>query len=103
MRHLLLPLLLMLPLGLVHAETVEVRIQKMKFVPEEIHVKAGDTVIWKSHERRGYHSVWFKEEGLAESEPLFPEEEWQRTFDKPGSYSYRCGPHPEMTGRVIVE
>ncbi|MBW7900826.1 MAG: cupredoxin domain-containing protein [Rhodocyclaceae bacterium] len=103
MRRLLIPLLLMLPLGLANAGTAEVRIEKMKFVPEEVRVKAGDTVVWKSYERRGYHTVWFKDEGLAESEPMFPEESWQRNFDKAGTYTYICGPHPEMIGRVIVE
>lgn len=85
------------------ADTVEVRIEKMKFVPQEIRIKAGDTVRWKSYERRGYHTVWFKDEGVAESEPLFPEESWAREFGKSGEYPYLCGAHPEMTGRIVVE
>lgn len=85
------------------AGTVEVRIEKMKFVPQETSVKAGDTVVWKSYEKRGYHTVWFKSEGLAESDPMFPEESWQRKFDRKGEYRYICGPHEEMTGVVIVE
>lgn len=107
MRHLppllLSSFLLALPLAPANAATVEVRIEKMKFVPEEIRIKAGDTVVWKSYERRGYHTVWFKNEGLAESEPMFPDEHWQRNFDKAGTYPYICGPHPDMVGRVIVE
>ncbi|MES2879324.1 MAG: plastocyanin/azurin family copper-binding protein [Pseudomonadota bacterium] len=85
------------------AGTAEVRIEKMKFVPHEIRIKVGDTVVWKSYEQRGYHTVWFKSEGLAASEPMFPEESWQRTFDQKGEYRYRCGPHEEMTGVVVVE
>ncbi len=103
MRRLLMAFPLVLSVALAHAGTIEVRIEKMKFVPEEVRVKAGDTVVWKSYERRGYHTVWFKDEGLAESEPMFPDESWQRTFDKAGNYPYICGPHPEMVGRVIVE
>jgi plastocyanin len=103
MRRLLSALLLMLPLALAHAGTVEVRIEKMKFIPEEIKVKKGDTVLWKSYEKRGYHTVWFKDEGLTESEPMFMDESWKRKFDKTGTFSYICGPHPEMVGRVIVE
>lgn len=94
---------LMLFLSVAHAATVEVRIEKMKFVPEEVRVKKGDTVLWKSYEKRGYHTVWFKDEEVAESEPMFPEESWKRKFDKPGEHPYICGPHPEMVGRVIVE
>ena len=103
MRRLVSAVLLMLPLALAHAGTVEVRIEKMKFVPEEIKIKKGDTVLWKSYEKRGYHTVWFKDEGIAESEPMFPDESWKHKFDKPGAFSYICGPHPEMVGRVIVE
>ncbi|HBE92173.1 MAG TPA: plastocyanin, partial [Gammaproteobacteria bacterium] len=27
---------------------------------------------------------------------------YERDFDKIGSFPYRCGPHPEMTGVVHV-
>ncbi len=94
---------LMLLVGVANAATVEVRIEKMKFVPEEIRIKKGDTVLWKSYEKRGYHTVWFKDDGVAESEPMFPDESWKRKFDKTGEHPYICGPHPEMVGRVIVE
>jgi len=103
MRRLLISLLFFLPLGLAHAATVEVRIEKMKFVPEEVRIEKGDTVLWKSYEKRGYHTVWFKDEGVAESEPMFPEESWKRKFTKSGEHPYICGPHPDMVGRVIVE
>jgi plastocyanin len=103
MRRLLSILVLLLPFSLACAATVEVRIEKMKFVPEEVRIKKGDTVLWKSYEKRGYHTVWFKEEGVEESEPMFPEESWKRKFDKKGEHPYICGPHHEMVGRVIVE
>ncbi|MBI5007747.1 MAG: cupredoxin domain-containing protein [Nitrosomonadales bacterium] len=92
-----------LPLEPACADTVEVRIEKMRFVPEVVRVKAGDTVVWKSYEKRGYHTVWFQNEGVAESELMFPGESWQRKFDTKGEYPYICGPHPHMVGRVIVE
>ena len=85
------------------AETVEVRIEKMLFTPDVIRVKPGDTVLWKNTEVRGYHTVWFQPEKIEESPPLFPDDSWQRTFTTPGEYPYNCGPHPWMTGRVIVE
>ena len=99
----LLPVLLFVFSSLSNAATVEVRIEKMKFVPEEVRIKKGDTIIWKSYEKRGYHTVFFKDEGLAESEPMFPDESWKRKFDKKGEHRYECGPHPEMKGVVIVE
>jgi len=85
------------------ADTVEVRVEKMKFVPQELKIKVGDTVVWKSYEKRGYHTVWFKAEGIPESDSLFPDESWQRAFSQKGEFPYECGPHPDMTGTVIVE
>jgi len=83
-------------------ETVEVSIIKMAFEPPHVQIKPDTTVKWINNEKRNNHSVYFEKEGLAESDRLFPEESWQRTFDKPGLYPYRCGPHPEMTGVVEV-
>ncbi|UCV20248.1 plastocyanin/azurin family copper-binding protein [Ferribacterium limneticum] len=85
------------------AETVvEVRIEGYQFRPAEVSIKAGDSVRWTNHEKRTSHSVVFPAEGGLESERMFPDESWQRRFDKPGRYAYHCGPHPEMTGVVLV-
>jgi len=82
--------------------TVDIRIEGYQFVPAEVAIKAGDTVRWTNHEKRTSHSVLFPFEGGLESERLFPEESWQRRFEKPGRYDYHCGPHPEMKGVVVV-
>ena len=84
------------------AQTVEVSIQDYKYVPAELKVKAGTTVKWPNNEKRVSHSVLFTGPGGFESERFFPGESWQRTFDKPGLYSYTCGPHPEMKGKIEV-
>lgn len=83
-------------------EVVEVGIVQMKFEPQQLRVKPGTTVKWVNREKRTSHSVLFEQEGLPESDRFFPGESWQRTFDQPGTYTYRCGPHPEMTGVVEV-
>jgi plastocyanin len=54
-------------------------------------------------EKRQYHSVWFEAEGFEEADYIFPEESWERTFDKPGTYPYHCEPHEGMSGTIIVE
>ncbi len=84
-------------------QTVEVTIQDYRFLPAEVRIKAGDTVKWINREKRTSHSVLFAAENGLESERMFPQEHWQRTFAQPGSYSYRCGPHEEMKGLVLVE
>jgi plastocyanin len=88
-----------------NAETHVVEMLKYKFVPEEITIKAGDTVHWVNVERRAYHTIWFKEQGEKETAELFPKEFFEKTFDKPGDYPYLCGPHWEqrdMKGVVHV-
>lgn len=83
-------------------QTVIVAIQEYRYQPNEVRIKAGDTVTWVNREKRTSHSVLFPAEGGLESERFFPEESWQRRFEQPGRYAYHCGPHPEMTGVIIV-
>lgn len=84
-------------------QTVDVSIQEYRFQPAEVRIKVGDTVRWVNRENRTSHSVLFPAENGLESERLFPGEHWQRAFVQPGRYSYRCGPHEEMKGVVVVE
>ncbi len=81
----------------------EVKILKFKFIPQEITIKAGDTIRWTNMEKRQYHSVWFEQAGDPEADYIFPDETYQRSFPEPGTFPYRCGPHPEMTGLVHVK
>ena len=82
---------------------VEVTIRDYRFSPQEVRIKVGESAKWTNAEKRTSHSVLFPAENGLESERLFPDESWQRTFKLPGIYKYRCGPHEEMTGTVIVE
>ena len=78
-------------------------IKGFKFIPQEITIKKGQTLRWENQEKRQYHSVWF--EALGEEEPedyLFAEDTYDRQFNQVGKFPYRCGPHPEMLGTVIV-
>jgi len=81
---------------------VEIRIEGYKFLPSEASIRAGDSVHWINREKRTSHSVVFPAEGGLESERLFPEESWERRFEKAGRYEYHCGPHPEMKGLIVV-
>lgn len=86
------------------AETVIVEIKKDQYGTEQpLTIKAGTTVKWVNMEKRQYHSVWFEAEGFEEPDYIFPGESWERTFDKPGTYPYRCEPHEEMFGTIVVE
>ncbi|SMH45667.1 cupredoxin domain-containing protein [Azospirillum agricola] len=87
--------------GTAPAETVAVRIDKGAFEPAVITIKPGDTVVWLNTEKRTSHDVVF-EDGVR-SERLMPDDVFERRFDTAGRHSYRCTPHPRMTGEVVVE
>lgn len=87
--------------GPVQAAEQIVEIVGYRFIPEEVHVKPGDTVTWVNREKRVSHSILFLGTGK-ESERIFPDERWSREFSEPGRHEYRCGPHPEMKAVVVV-
>ncbi|MCP4430363.1 MAG: plastocyanin [Gammaproteobacteria bacterium] len=89
--------------ALADGDEVLVIIKDYEFIPEQVIIIEGQTVRWENQEKRQYHSVWFQ--ALGEDEPedyLFPDDSYERTFDTSGNFPYRCGPHPEMLGSVIV-
>lgn len=77
-------------------------VKDYKFIAQEITVKRGATVRWENREKRQYHSVWFEALDAEEPDYIFPGESYEREFGEVGSFPYRCGPHPEMTGVVHV-
>lgn len=82
---------------------VIVSIQKFKFIPEVVEIKSGQKIRWVNEEKRQYHSVFFEKQGEKESDYLFPGESLEKSFIEAGAFEYRCGPHPEMVGKVIVK
>ena len=80
----------------------QVIIKDFKFIPQEITIKRGQTINWENREKRQYHSVWFEALGEEEPDYFFPDESYDREFKQTGSFPYRCGPHPKMTGTVHV-
>lgn len=86
----------------VEGKVVEVVIKDFTFLPARLTVKAGTTVRWINQEKRQYHSVWFEQLGEPEPDYFFPEESYERNFALPGTFPYRCGPHPEMRGEIHV-
>jgi len=98
----LLALILLHSAVFADGEQNQVLIKDFKFIPQEITIKKGESIEWSNQEKRQYHSVWFESLGEEEPDYIFPEEQYQREFSDLGSFSYRCGPHPEMTGIVHV-
>lgn len=82
-----------------------VLLYKYTYCPAALTIRTGATVRWVNVDKRTSHSVWLKDAGMEESTRFFPEEQWEHTFTKAGSYPYLCGPHWEsddMKGALSV-
>lgn len=82
-------------------ETITVRIDGMRFDPDNITVKPGTTVTWL-HGSQMPHTVSGNADGLRSS-TLYNGQQFSHTFETAGSYNYFCELHPSMTGSVFVE
>ncbi len=102
------------------AETHNVSVQNSFFNPNDLVIKAGDTVVWRKTQTRGdctygcapavLHNV-VADDGSFTSGP--PDEVWtySKTFDQPGEVLYHCGEHSGpgrninnfMNGRITVQ
>ena len=70
------------------------------FQPNPLEIPAGSTVIW-TNDDFGIHMVT-DNDGAFDSDTLRPDDTFEFTFDKIGSYDYHCALHPSMVGRVVV-
>ena len=70
-----------------------------QFTPSAIQVPAGTEVTWEFKDRFVPHDV--TGDGFSSGEPQ-RSGSFARTFDRPGTYPYRCTLHDGMTGRVVV-
>jgi plastocyanin len=83
------------------AETIEVKIDNFTFNPQQITVRAGDTVTWVNHDDIP-HTVTSKTQ-VFRSKVLDSDDKFSFTFATPGSFAYFCSLHPHMTGTIVVE
>ena len=87
-------------MSVAHCEEMSVKIDNFTFEPAQLTVKVGTTVTWTNADGSG-HSVKFADTG--DSGKFGNGGTFKRTFDKPGEYSYECGIHSTMKGKVIVQ
>jgi plastocyanin len=94
---------------------VEIKMSNLKFVPSEITIKKGTTILWKQVDRSiggsggavGWHNVV---EGPPEKrgDHIFKSKElgfnggFSFTFEEVGEFEYYCEPHPFMIGKITV-
>lgn len=82
------------------AVTHTVVIEAMKFTPESLTVKSGDTVIWVNKDFFPHTATGEKKE--FDSGNIASNSSWQYKAIKTGTFSYICTLHPTMKGKVTV-
>ena len=77
-----------------------VRIANLSFGPRDIRVRTGTRVQWTNGDQV-QHSVTAND-GSFDSGLIDPGRTFDHVFERPGTYTYHCTPHPFMTGRIVV-
>ena len=81
---------------------MEITISNFSFMPDTLTVPVGTKVVWTNKDSVG-HTVTSDDTGGPLKSPLIDQgKTFEFTFDKAGTYSYHCTPHPFMKGTVIV-
>jgi plastocyanin len=77
----------------------------MKFVPEVVTVKKGDSVTWVNKDFFPHTATASKApDGKSfDSKEIKAEGTWKYSATQTGSYDYSCTLHPNMKGRLVVE
>jgi plastocyanin len=103
-RHALVACALILASSIAYAAAQHVIGQKGRlFSPGKVHVKAGDTVVFKNDDTVTHHVYSSTKGHDFDLETMRPGQEARRTFAQKGRVDVRCGLHPGMRLVVTVE
>jgi plastocyanin len=78
-----------------------VTILEGSYSPSRLVVAPGTTVEWTNESVLPHQVVWSGLD-LDDSAILASEGTFRVTFDEEGTFTYYCGPHPYMTGEIVV-
>jgi plastocyanin len=85
----------------VHASSVEVKIDNFSFAPTTLRVRAGTQITWTNRDDIPHTVV--EDDKVFRSKVLDTDEKFTFTPTKPGTYKYFCSIHPKMTATLVVE
>lgn len=76
-------------------------LRDIEFKPARITVDAGDTVTWRFEDQGITHDVVADDRSFKSS--VEDSGTFRHTFDKRGTYTYKCSLHPvKMKGTIVV-
>ena len=90
-------------LGARGASTSNVNISGFAFVPQNLLIQVGDTVIWTNNDGTPHTVTSTDLTGELDSGTISNGDTYTHVFNTVGTFSYRCELHPSMTGSVSVE
>lgn len=82
---------------------VTVAAEDFRFRPRTIRIFAGEEVTWRNDGQTGHTVAGSGVPGPPRSGGIEPGETYTWRAGRPGTVTYVCEVHPNMTGRVIVE
>jgi plastocyanin len=75
--------------------------KNLAFTPQVLTINQGDTVTWANKDNTDHAPV--ADNGAFTLNSINPGKSAKFTFKKKGTYSYACGIHPYMKGKIIVK
>jgi plastocyanin len=80
--------------------TIEM-LDSWSFSPASLTIEPGTTVTWVNRSTFA-HQVTAEDLNFEDSGLIEPGDSFTITFTEPGTYHYRCSPHPGMEGEIVV-
>ena len=78
-----------------------ISITNFVFSPARLEITIGTTVTWVNNDPT-LHEVAFIEASVDDAGAIDSSGSFSFPFNKPGTYNFYCGPHPGMSGTIIV-
>lgn len=75
-------------------------ISDFMFTPADLSVPAGTKVTWVNQDETPHTIV--NDDKTIRSDALDTGDQFQFVFAQPGTYTYHCSLHPQMTGQIVV-
>ena len=81
--------------------THQVTIEAVRFDPQELTVKVGDTIVWMNHDPFPHTATAVGRQ--FDSREIAAGRSWKYTARRKGVFAYACRLHPTMLGTLRVE
>lgn len=81
--------------------THQVVIEAVRFDPQDLTVKVGDTIVWINHDPFPHTATAVGKQ--FDSHEIATGRSWRYTARKTGVFAYACTLHPTMLGTLRVE